>query len=580
MDFKPFYARRFHFSIRRGAELIAAACVAFSASGAALARDMMGVIDLSNHAVIPCTYKSISYVGCGLYLCEGFEKGPGTRMESLNFVPLGSLPEKAKESAVMHGSGNPKILIDRYGNKIKLEIPKGAALLNVFIPEKTKRAYLTDASKKTEVTGLPKDALLSVMSVGGVGVCDLQANYLIEPIYPALIIGSAETGTITAFQWDEAKKQLAQVKVPLKIPSQGSESKIGNQTPTDLPKAMQKAYEGMTVYRSPEGLYGYLDEQGKIAIPAKYYSPGHFSGGVAAVRLNPMQGSEKGQFCFIDKKGNIVSPIFWRIWGFYGDYALVAEKGEEPVGRGTYRRDLYGLIDRNYKFFLPLAPTTIRYLPEGYWVIGTGSAPSKVLDRQGNEVFRAPEHTSLFNDSADTHVFVTTGAGQRKLLYFDKDWKPVKEVAGEPAQYGPIPTLITVSGRGYDIKRAVVDGKGDFLIGPENAEFKPAEPDRYIKTVFGTTFVKEDWDTPNRDRSREFELFLRQYKLVGMKRAEVERLLGPASKQGPGANAVYTISGFGSWCGNSYVSVEIEYVGDKVSRWRRGSIGAGNNWNN
>ncbi len=93
---------------------IAAVCVAFLAGVPAQTRDMMGVVDLKNQAVIPCTYKTISYVGCGLYLCEGFEKGPGTRIESLNFVPLGSLPEKARESALMHGSGNPKLpsLID------------------------------------------------------------------------------------------------------------------------------------------------------------------------------------------------------------------------------------------------------------------------------------------------------------------------------------------------------------------------------------------------------------------------------------------------------------------------------------
>ncbi len=127
---------------------IAIFCVAFLAGGPSFARDMMGVVDLKNHAVIPCTYKTISYVGCGLYLCEGFEKGPGTRIESLNFVPLGSLPEKARESALMYGSGNPKVLLDRYGNKIKLVMPKGAALLNVFIPEKIKRAYLTDAGNE------------------------------------------------------------------------------------------------------------------------------------------------------------------------------------------------------------------------------------------------------------------------------------------------------------------------------------------------------------------------------------------------------------------------------------------------
>ena len=552
-------------------------CIGLSIVPSAKARDMIGVVDLSNHAVIPCTYKTINYVGCGFYLCQGFEKGPGARIESLSFIPLETLPEKAKEAAERHGTGSPRVLLDRYGNKVKMTLPKQVALLDVFIPERTKRAYLSGANKRTEESGLPEDALLSVVGANGVGVCDLQANYLVEPIYPALVIGGAEAGTITAFNWDEGKNQLTQKKVSLKFTS-NSKSNAEIETPKELPKPMQKAYEGMTVYRSPEGLYGYVDEQGKIAIPAKYYSASHFSGGVAAVRLNPMQGPEKGKHCYIDKKGNIVSPIFWRAYGFYGDYALVAEKGEEPVGRGGYRRDLYGLIDRNYKYFLPLSTTSIRYLPDGFWVIGNGREPTMVLDRQGKEVFRTPERASLFSDSGDAHIFVTSSAGQRKLLYYDKDWKPLKEVTGEPAQYGPIPTIVTVSGRDYSAIRAVVNGKGDYLISPENANFKAAEPDRLVKTVFGTTFVKEDWDIPNRDRAREFQLFLQQYKLVGMKRSEVEKLLGPGSKQSSAPNAVYTISGFGAWCGNAYVSVEIEYVGDKVLRWRYRSIGSNNNW--
>jgi len=563
--------------LRCGAEFLAVFLAVYFAGGPCKARDMIGVVDLNNHAVIPCVYKSVSYAGCGFYLCQGFEAGPGAKVESFSFVPLGSLPPRVKEEADRRGFGRQKILVDRNGNKQKLRLPKDAALMDVFIPEKTKRAYLLNSTQCTAAKGLPNDALISVIGSAGIGVCDLQGNYLVQPIYPVLVLGSAVSGVITAFEWDEGKNQLIQVNVPLKIRMPDTEVKEQIRS-TELPKSVQKAYDGMTVYRSPEGLYGYMDEQGKIAIPAKYYSAGHFSGGIAAVRLNPWNGPEKGRHCFIDKTGKMVSPFFWRIWGFYGEYALVAEKGEESEGKSNYRKDLYGLIDRNYKYFLPLAPNPIRYLPEGYWVIGNGSDVSIVLDRQGKEVFRTPERAHLFSENSESYVFVTSGAGQRKLLYYDKSWKPIKEVVGEPAQYGPIPTIITIRGTGYDALRAVVDGKGEFLIGPENAEFKSAEPDRFVKTVFGTKFVKEDWDIPNRNRRREFQLFVEEYNLVGMKRSEVERLLGPGSKSKPGVNTFYPIAGFGAECGNAYESVEIEYVDDLVSRWRYSSIGSANKW--
>ncbi len=540
---------------------------------------MMGVFDLNNRAVISCTYKSIQYIGCGVYLCEGFENGPGTRLEKLTFVPFSSLPERVRKDAQRLGSKTPKTLRDKFGNLLKPSLPTKTTLIDVFIPEKTRNAYLRDKNK-TVAAGLPNDTLLAIAGVNGMGLCDLQGNVLIEPKYPALVIGGADSGNVTGFQWNEEKNKFVQSQIP--IPNRGTAASSSDlKKVNDVHASMQKPYEGMVVYRNSDGLYGYTDEQGKIVIDAKYYWPGHFSGGVAAVRLNPWHGPDKGRYCFIDKTGKIVSPIFWRIWGFYGDYALVSEKGGESTLGGNYRSDLYGIIDRNYNYVVPLAPRLIRYLPAGFWVIGNGSEPAVVLNRQGKEVFRTPERASLCNASDDTHIFMTTSGGKRRLLYYDKDWNLINEVEGDPGQHSMNPLILTKGSTvGYDVQSAVVDDRGNFTIAYENALFRFAESDRFIKTVFGTTFVKEDWDIPNRNRGREFQLFVREYKLIGLKRSEVERLLGPGSQKGPGTNVFYTISGFGSWCGNAYESVEIEYVADVVSRWRYTSFGSDNVWKN
>lgn len=566
------------YSLRCGAKFLAVFISVYVAGRPCEGRDMMGVFDLKNKAYISCTYKNIQYIGCGIYLCEGFENGPGTKLEKLSFVPFSSMPERVRKEAERFGSKKQKTIRDKFGNLVKVKLPSKTALIDVFISEKTKNAYLRDQNKTIEA-GLPNDALLAVAGVDGMGVCDLQGNLLVEPNYPALVVGGADSWKVTGFQWDEAKNKLVQVQIPLPARCTVAVPKETKKT-QDLPEPMKRAYEGLAVYRNSEGLYGYVDEQGKIVIQAKYYSAGHFSGGVAAVRLNPREGSEKSQYCFIDKTGKIVSPIFWHISGFYGDYALVTDIGGESAVPGQPWRHHQGLIDRNYDYFVPLGLHSIRYLPEGFWVIGNGLEPAVVLDRQGKEVFRAPEHASLCNESGDTHIFMATGAGKRKLLYYDKDWKLIKEVEGDPGQRSSRPSIITKGLTfGYDVQSAVVDEMGNFSIPYENAKFLYAESDRFIKTEFGTTFVKEDWDIPNRARAREFELFLKQYKLLGMKRLEVESLLGPGNSRNGNPNAFYTISGFGASCGNAVTSVEIEYDNDVVSRWRYLNIGSRHEWN-
>jgi hypothetical protein len=197
---------------------------------------MMGVFDLKNKAFISCTYKNIQYVGCGIYLCEGFENGPGTKLEKLSFVPFSSMPERVRKEAERFGSKKQKAIRDKFGNLVKVELPKKTALIDVYIPEKTKNAYLRDQNRTKEAS-LPPDALLAVAGVDGMGVCDLQGNFLVEPDYPAVVIGSAGSGKVSGFQWDEAKNKLVQVQIPLPARSIALQTETKTQ---DLPEPMKK----------------------------------------------------------------------------------------------------------------------------------------------------------------------------------------------------------------------------------------------------------------------------------------------------------------------------------------------------
>ena len=54
--------------------------------------------------------------------------------------------------------------------------------------------------------------------------------------------------------------------------------------------------EGLCVYAKNSSIFGYIDTNGKIAIPAKYTVAHDFSEGLAMVVLN-------GKVCYIDRTG-------------------------------------------------------------------------------------------------------------------------------------------------------------------------------------------------------------------------------------------------------------------------------------
>jgi len=399
--------------------------------------------------------------------------------------------------------------------------------------------------------------------------------------------------------WNQSKKQFDRETIPLAT----TFTNIKEVRPDIVGGliANQKPIEGMLVFRDESGKFGFKDENGKVVIPAQYYQALPFSQGIAAVRLNPWQGPEVGKHCFIDKTGKIVSPIYWRATGFHGKFAAVTMKGSTQIPPGMlppstleernpqahkmrmqsltqmFTRNPMGLIDRNFNYFLPLAERNIEYSKDGYWIITESRKPARVLDLDGREILVTPEPAGYANFGDSRLVFSSSNAGPRKLFFYDKSGQLLKTVDGEIRQTGGGAPVLHVSGMGVDTVDGIIDRDGKVIVKPKNTELKRIRPGRVIKTVFGTTFVQEDWMRPNSDRAREFKFFLNENKLIGMKREELEKILGPGS--GTSTNQiVYTLSGFGSWCGNAYTRVVIEIEGDRVKRWKYSSFGSRDEW--
>ena len=101
-------------------------------------------------------------------------------------------------------------------------------------------------------------------------------------------------------------------------------------------------HEGLSAYRDPSSsLYGYMDNRGKIVIPAQYDRVGDFNGGVAVIETSTGQG-------LIDRSGKVLLPPH---------YKSVKKKGK-GVG-------LYEVVDSSRKYGLFMGDRMIISPEEG-----------------------------------------------------------------------------------------------------------------------------------------------------------------------------------------------------------------------
>jgi len=100
-----------------------------------------------------------------------------------------------------------------------------------------------------------------------------------------------------------------------------------------------------TLFQAPDGLYGFLDEQGNAVIAPIYAGARSFSEGVAQVESVENGIRKTG---FIDEQGNLVIPMAY-------NYAMSFQDGLAPVCIGaSWVGGKFGCIDHQGREVIPI----------------------------------------------------------------------------------------------------------------------------------------------------------------------------------------------------------------------------------
>ncbi|MDQ3108513.1 MAG: WG repeat-containing protein [Bacteroidota bacterium] len=187
--------------------------------------------------------------------------------------------------------------------------------------------------------------------------------------------------------------------------------------------------------------YGFINEQGTLAIPLEYSGARSFMNGSCAVNQN-------GKWGFLDKKGNVKIPVQYECAGYFsGNLFSVKQNGKwgfadaqntiqiaclyDSVGTITknlfpfYKKSLrsWGVADLKGKEFIPAKWRTISFFPGG-WCIAFSDKQMMIYDPSGKgqepiRYYTAPgsaENRGYFNVWAYGSNFLVDYRGKEFLL--------------------------------------------------------------------------------------------------------------------------------------------------------------------
>lgn len=169
--------------------------------------------------------------------------------------------------------------------------------------------------------------------------------------------------------------------------------------------------DGLAKVQNSEGLFGYIDKTGAVAIPLQYEDSGNFSEGYAWVRKDGKEGlidtkgnivipieyegiqsvsggmlafKQNGLWGYMDVKGNVLIPAQYKITRGYSDgLAAVsdAEVDEEDLGIGNW-----GFIDTAGKVVIPCQYEYVDSFNEGAAIVVDDNYDYYFIDKAGNKL--------------------------------------------------------------------------------------------------------------------------------------------------------------------------------------------------
>ena len=135
------------------------------------------------------------------------------------------------------------------------------------------------------------------------------------------------------------------------------------------------------------GKHGFIDESGKVVIPAQFRKCGSFSEGWCNVVL------EDKHYAYIDKTGKVCLSSYLTDEGLFSDYAGPFEEGSAIVNQGRK----WGLIDKTGKELYPIVINERPEFHEGLArIVNVEDRKTMFIDRKGSVVI--PEKPYIIDD--------------------------------------------------------------------------------------------------------------------------------------------------------------------------------------
>jgi hypothetical protein len=380
--------------------------------------------------------------------------------------------------------------------------------------------------------------------------------------------------------------------------------------------------------QSPDGRnkHGFVDRSGALVVPPKYIWVEHYYNGLVAVR------EEKGSpWLLLDKSGKVkytlpkdIKPeTSARFWGVSANGILPAKKGDPddlysfknfdglydvksqqfyPLGHfvvinefsegltcfNTARPRKHGYADAKGKIVIPAQFDEAGNFKDGVAMVRLGEQRG-LIDHTGKFVMKLPSECLTAEPLCEglAAVVIKNSKGEPKWGFVDKNGKvviPAIYYADEQQQFfWNIPRFSeglahVAIGDEVNHKYGFIDKTGNWKITPQ---FKDANDfiNGFARVQTGESgFSKSDWNEKQGfyvHRSGDFDLFVKQYGLLGKSKSEVVEAFGKPDKRFIDG-AVYDLNT--SSCGNAYKGVEIHYDGDKVTKYRSVSFDGHGDW--
>jgi hypothetical protein len=190
----------------------------------------------------------------------------------------------------------------------------------------------------------------------------------------------------------------------------------------------EKPSEGFYQVKA-NGLWGFVDEKGKVLKPCVFLSVTPFSEGMAVVKTSRLN--------LLDAKGNLIplSRDYRQIMPFHEGLALVSAAGNLSNASNKY---LYGFIDKTGREVIPTQFPYALSFSEGLAVARDANGKDIFINRSGNKAFEGSFSVaySFSNGAANVGMPVAGDAFATDYFLIDKTGKPLTEKFEQMNLYG------------------------------------------------------------------------------------------------------------------------------------------------